>query len=63
MRWHLGGIMPPSPSACHLPLWLNAIHEGDDGTHQWQEVCTVEPPPTGLRHVEELVSHQEPLRP
>ena len=45
-----------------LPVWLNAIHEGDAGTHQWQKVCTVEPPPPGLRHIEELVGHQEPLR-
>jgi hypothetical protein len=55
--------MPPSPSACHPSPWQNAIHEGDAGTHHWQKVCTVEPPPPGLRHVEELVGHQEPLRP
>src|SRR4029450_11361481 len=42
---------------------LYAVHERDPGPHEGQEVRPVEPPPPHLRHVEELVGHQEPLRP
>jgi hypothetical protein len=35
----------------------------DAGPHERQQVRAVEPTPTSLRHVEELVGHQETLRP
>jgi hypothetical protein len=41
---------------------LHAVDERDTGPHEREQVCTVEPPPASLRHVEELVSHQKPLR-
>jgi hypothetical protein len=34
----------------------------DAGPHERQQVRAVEPTPTSLRHVEELVGHQETLR-
>ena len=63
MRWHLGGIMPPSPSCCH-PSPLAERHPRRrcrhaplaEGVHRRADA-------TGSAHVEELVGHQEPLRP
>ncbi len=45
--------------ACLLP----ALHEGDAISNKRQQVRAVEPSPAGLRHVEELVGHQQALRP
>src|SRR5690348_10660852 len=44
------------------PLLPAAIHEADAGTYERQEVRAVEATPPRLRHVEELVGHQERLR-
>jgi hypothetical protein len=45
-----------------LACLLHAVHESDTIPNQRQEVRAVEPSPAGLRHVEELVGHQQPLR-
>jgi hypothetical protein len=41
---------------------LHAVHESDTLANERQEVRAVQPSPPGLRHVEELVSHQQPFR-
>src|SRR6266571_6018510 len=51
------------PWLAGLPLLLDAIHEDDAGPDERQEVCAIEASPPGLRHVEQLVGHQEPLGP
>src|SRR5262249_22743949 len=40
---------------------LHSVDQNDAGADERQEVRTVEPPPAGLRHVEELVGHEEAL--
>ena len=45
-----------------LARLLHAVHEGDTLADERQEVRAVEASPAPLRHVEELVGHQEALR-
>src|SRR5262245_56581771 len=66
LRWlgdwvRIGTLRSLCPRPGALPSLLLAIHKRDAGLHERQEVRPVEPPPSGLRHVEELVGHQEPL--
>src|SRR5262249_41205773 len=46
-----------------LALLLDPVHEADACSDERQEMCAVEPSQPRLRHVEELVGHQERLGP
>jgi hypothetical protein len=42
---------------------LLAVYERDPSPHDWEQVRPVEPPPPGLRHVEELMTTQTATKP
>ena len=57
------GSRGPRARAVGRRRLLHAVDERDPGPQEREQVRAVEPAPTRLRHVEELVGYQEPLRP
>ncbi len=41
---------------------LNAVAEQKSSPHKWDEVCTVDSPPSLFSHCQELEGHQQPLQ-
>ena len=54
-----GGVFPSDLTPAFCP---SAVRKAYVGPHERQEVGTIGPSPADLRHVQELVGHQEPLR-
>ena len=48
-------------SSSLLRSFLNPIDERDAGAYEWKQVRAVETSPPVLRHLKQLVGHQQPL--